>query len=158
MKGTRNYSNFVLLITALAIMVLAMSFFGTDLKAQMKKPKMVTVSGTIIDLTCASKGHAMMDNWYNAKNDDHMTPMGKKESCAVMCLKGGQPAALFSGNKITAVFSCNPRATLADYAAKRVEVQGFWAGDGKDVKAFVPMKIRSGSGTWQDVDCETMHQ
>lgn len=126
--------------------------------AQMKQPKMETLSGTIIDLTCAAKGKAMMDNWYNAENNDHMTPDGKQTACAVMCLQGGQPAALFSGNEISAVFACNPRATLANYAAKNVEVQGFWAGDGKSVKTFVPTKIRQkGSGSWVDVNCATMH-
>jgi hypothetical protein len=80
-----------------------------------------------------------------------------QKSCATMCLQGGQPAALFASNRVTAVLACNPRPTLAKYAAQNVEVQGFWAGDGRDVKPFVPMKIRAGSGSWQDVDCATMH-
>jgi len=79
------------------------------------------------------------------------------KSCATMCLQGGQPAALFAGNQITAVLACNPRNTLAKYAAQNVEVQGFWAGSGSDVKPFVPIKIRTGSGSWQEVDCANMH-
>ncbi|MFQ5789280.1 MAG: hypothetical protein ACE5JI_02275 [Acidobacteriota bacterium] len=125
--------------------------------AQMKQPRMVTLKGSIIDLTCASKAQAMTGMWANAK-EDHMMPDGKtNKGCATMCLKGGQPAALFDGSQITAVFACNPRATLADYATQQVEVQGFWAGDGKEVKTFVPQKIRAGSGAWSDVDCATMH-
>ena len=117
---------------------------------------MVTLSGRVIDLTCASKGNAMMNNWRNAE-DNHMMPDGEMKSCATMCLKGGQPAALFSGGQITAVFSCNPQATLSNYAAQSVEVQGHWAGAGSDVKPFVTIKIRSGGGSWEDVNCATMH-
>ncbi len=158
MKTLRNCRKTVGVIFVFAVTAFAVSFFGAELQAQMKKPKMVTLSGTVIDLTCASKAKAMMDSWGNTKND-HMMPDGKvQKSCAVMCLKGGQPAALFSGRKIIAAFACNPRATLADFAAESVEVQGFWAGDGKDVKTFVPQKIRAkGSSAWQDVNCATMH-
>jgi len=132
-------------------------FFGTNVAAQMGQPDMVSLRGTLIDLTCAAKGNAMMNSWANTKQD-HMMPDGNvQKSCATMCLQGGQPAALFAGNQITAVLACNPRPTLANYAAQNVEVQGFWAGAGSDVKPFVPMKIRSGSGSWQDVDCATMH-
>lgn len=126
-------------------------------QAQMKQPEVVTLKGTVIDLTCASKAYAMSGKWVNAKQD-HMMPDGKvNKDCATMCLKGGQPAALLNGGQITAVFACNPRATLADYAAQEVEVQGFWAGDGSDVKTFVPAKIRAGAGSWTNVDCATMH-
>ena len=62
-----------------------------------------------------------------------------------------------SGGEITAVFSCNPQATLSNYAAQSVEVQGHWAGAGAAVKPFVPMKIRAGGGSWEDVNCATMH-
>lgn len=126
-------------------------------QAQMNEPEKVTLKGSVIDLTCASKGFAMSGKWVNAE-EDHMMPDGKTQpSCATMCLRGGQPAALFDGNGITAVFACNPRATLANYASQEVEVQGYWAGDGKDVNTFVPLKIRAGSGSWQDVNCATMH-
>lgn len=141
----------VLAIVALSI-VLGLSAF-----AQMSKPKMVTLKGTLIDLTCASKGKAMMNSWHNAESNDHMTPNGPQKQCATMCLKGGQPAALFDGGKITAVLACNPRATLSDFAAEKVELTGFWAGDGKLVKTFIPQQIRSGAGAWQEVDCATMH-
>ena len=60
----------------------------------------------------------MMDNWRNVE-DNHMMPDGEMKSCATTCLKGGQPAALFSGGQITAVFSCSPQATLSNYAAGR---------------------------------------
>ena len=143
------------LVSALGLL-LVISLAGVHLQAQMKQPKMVTLSGRVIDLTCASKGNAMMDNWRNVE-DNHMMPDGEMKSCATMCLKGGQPAALFSGGQIAAVFSCNPQATLSNYAAKSVEVQGHWAGTGSDVKPFVPMKIRSRGGAWEDVNCATMH-
>lgn len=126
--------------------------------AQMQEPKMVTLSGTVIDLTCAAKGTAMTDSWMNVKQDRMMKDGGTQKACATMCLMGGQAAALSADGQIAAVFACNPRATLAGFAAESVEVQGFWAGEGADVKPFVPTKIRKGSGAWQDVDCMTMHQ
>ncbi len=116
----------------------------------------MTLSGGVIDLTCASKGNAMMDNCRNVE-DNHMMPEGEMKSCATMCLKGGQPTALFSGGQIAAVFSCNPQAILSNYAAQSVEVKGHWAGAGADVKPSVPMKIRWGGGSWEDVNCATMH-
>ncbi len=132
-------------------------FFGTDVVAQMGQPETVNLRGTLIDLSCAAKGNAMMNSWDNT-GQDHMMPDGSvQKSCATMCLMGGQPAALFSGNQITAVLACNPRATLANYAAQSVELQGFWAGAGSDVKPFVPTRIRAGSGAWEDVDCATMN-
>ncbi len=125
--------------------------------ADMKQPKTVTLSGTLIDLTCASKGKAMMNSWQNVGND-HMMPDGKiKNSCAKLCLTTGQPAALWSNNQIRAVLACDPKTTLANFAGEKVEVQGFWAGDGKEVKTLVPTKIRQGAGEWKDVVCQEMH-
>lgn len=143
-------------IWVLVLMVLAAAGAGY---AEMMKPDMVTLSGTVIDMTCSAKGRALSGKWYNAEHDDHMTPDGKKTACATMCLKGGQPAGLFDGDKITAIFGCNPRATLADYAAKDVQVMGFWGGSAADTgKTFIPMKIRAdGDSSWQQVDCATMH-
>ncbi len=124
--------------------------------AQMMEPKMTTIKGSIVDMTCASKGHAMMGKWMNAK-DDHMMPDGEnKKGCGTMCLKGSQPAGLFDGKTVTAVFACNPAATLSAYSGKQVEVQGFWAGNDA-VKTFVPAKIREGSGSWKEVQCAAMH-
>ena len=124
--------------------------------AQMNKPEMKTIKGSVIDLTCASKGHAMMGKWGNAK-DDHMMEDGNMQAgCGTMCLKGSQPAGLFDGKTVSAVFACNPALSLAAYSGKQVEVQGFWAGD-KSVQTFIPMKIREGSSSWQDVQCATMH-
>ncbi len=148
--------------TAFALLLIAA---GPTLSAQkmgkmakMAKPDTVTLSGKVIDITCSAKGKVKMGSWGNAENNDHMTPAGKKTACATMCLKGGQPAGLFSGDQITAVFACNPRATLANYAAQDVKVKGFWAGSPDDgAKSFVPMKIRGSEGGWTDVDCATMH-
>jgi hypothetical protein len=142
--------------TVLSILFILALVVSLSASAQMGKPKMATLSGKVIDLTCSAKAKTMMNSWTNAENDEHMTPDGKKPGCATMCLKGGQPAALFNGKDIVAVFGCNPRATLSNYAAKDVEVTGFWGG-GKGAKTFIPQKIRSGSGEWQDVDCATMH-
>ena len=152
-----NFSKRGLVMAAVALTVLAVSFFGTDVAAQMGQPETVSLRGTLIDLSCAAKGNAMMNSWDNT-GQDHMMPDGNvQKSCATMCLMGGQPAALFADNQITAVLACNPRATLAAYAAQSVELQGFWAGAGSDVKPFVPTRIRSGSGAWEDVDCATMN-
>ena len=147
----KNYA-----LVTIFVFLLLISFAAVDRQAQMSQPEMTTLSGRVIDLTCASKGNAMMNNWRNVE-DNHMMPTGEMKSCATMCLKGGQPAALFSGGQITAVFSCNPQATLSNYAAQSVEVQGHWAGAGAAVKPFVAMKIRSGGGAWEDVNCATMH-
>ncbi len=152
-----NFSKRGLVMAAVALTVLAVSFFGTDVAAQMGQPETVSLRGTLIDLSCAAKGNAMMNSWDNT-GQDHMMPDGNvQKSCATMCLMGGQPAALFADNQITAVLACNPRATLAAYAAQSVELQGFWAGAGSDVKPFVPTRIRAGSGAWEDVDCATMN-
>lgn len=138
----------------LSVVALLVAFSAT---AQMGKPKVVTLSGKVMDLTCASKGKVMMDSWTNAENDEHKTPDGPKPGCATMCLKGGQPAALFSDGKIEAIFGCNPRETLANYAAKNVEVKGFWAGGKKD-NIFIPQQIAAaGSTDWEEVNCATMH-
>jgi hypothetical protein len=124
--------------------------------AQMNEPEMTTIEGSVVDMTCASKGHAMMGTWVNAK-DDHMMPEGMKKACGTMCLRGLQPAGLFDGETITAVFACNSRATLSNYSGKQVEVQGFWAGE-DTVKTFVPTMIRNaGSGEWEEVQCANMH-
>lgn len=139
----------------LVVAIVGVLFGGLSLTAQTKT---VTVSGMVIDLTCASKGKVAMNSWYNAENDDHHTQDGPKPGCATMCLKGGQPAALFSKGRVTAVFACNPRATLSNYAVKEVEVQGYWAGSSDDVKELVPQKIRAvGATEWEEVNCATMH-
>lgn len=148
--------------SVLALGALLTSLTAVGVYAQMGKPEMVTVSGRLFDLTCGAKGHAMMNKWVNAENQNHMMPDGKEQKdCATMCLKGGQPAALFNmkSQKIEAVFACNPKATLANFAAENVEVQGFWAAKNKEgLSTFVPEKIRkTGGGSWTDVDCATMH-
>ncbi len=62
-------------------------FFGTNVAAQMGQPDMVSLRGTLIDLTCAAKGNAMMNSWANTKQD-HMMPDGNvQKSCATMCLQ-----------------------------------------------------------------------
>ncbi len=149
----KKFTRYVVLV-----FILTLALGSLSLYAQMKQPAMVTISGTVIDLTCTVKAKAMTGKWVNAK-DDHMMPGGKiNKGCAKMCLSGGQPAALFTDGKILATFACNPSATLADFAGENVEVQGFWAtGDDDGAKTFVPAKIRQGSGDWTDVNCETMH-
>lgn len=132
---------------------LALTFSAS---AQMQ-PKMATVRGNIVDLTCSAKAYAMGMKWANTK-EDHMVEGGKmQKDCATMCLKGGQPAAVFNGSTLTAVLACDPRQSLAGYSSQQVELQGFWGGDSKDVKTFVPQKIRAGSGAWKDVACAEQH-
>ena len=140
------------------VFVLVLALGTLSLYAQMKQPKTVTISGTVIDLTCTVKAKAMSGKWVNTKGD-HMMADGKiNKGCAKMCLQGGQPAALFADGKILATFACNPSATLADFAGESVEIQGFWAtGDSEGAKTFVPAKIRQGSDDWKDVNCATMH-
>lgn len=131
---------------------------GSDAK-KMKKPETVTISGTLIDMSCAAKGKVLMGNDNNALNDTHMTPKGEMESCATMCLKGGQPAGVYSDGKIVATLLANASLNLYKFAAKDVEVMGFWAGDKKDkVKTFMPAKIRiAGTKDWTDVQAAQMH-
>lgn len=142
-------------LVGLAAVALVVSASAPELTAG--KPPVVTVSGIVIDLTCASKGKAFRGDWENI-NEDHVMSGGKiMKGCATMCLKGGQPAALFANNKIVATFACNPRATLSNYAADHVDVQGFWAGDGQK-DTFIPQKIRKkGNPDWSNVNCATMH-
>ena len=116
-------------------------------------PKEATISGTVIDLSCASKAKANMDSWANTKND-HMMPGGKTAaSCAAMCLKNGQPAALFDGKKISAVFACAGEHTLSGFAGKDVEVKGYWGPN----MTFVPAQIKASGASWQEVQCSAMH-
>lgn len=137
-----------------ALGALALTLSASSLQAA---PETVTVKGSVIDLSCATKGMAMMGSDHNALSNDHKTPKGVMNSCAAMCLKGGQPAALWSDGKISAVFLANPTFTLHKYAHKNVEVQGFWGGS-KDVKTFFPQKIReAGSKEWVDVQTSAMH-
>ena len=61
-------------VSALGLRVFAMAalvvfFCGADMRAQMKQPKMVSLKGTLIDLTCASKGQALMNSWVNTGDD-----------------------------------------------------------------------------------------
>lgn len=125
----------------------------------MKKPEMVTVTGKLVDLSCAAKGAVMMGNDSNAENDAHMTPNGKMENCATMCLKGGQPAGVYSNGKLTATLLANASLNLYKFAAKDVEIEGWWAGKKKDdTKTFVPAKIRlAGSSDWTEVQTAQMH-
>lgn len=125
----------------------------------MKKPETVTISGKLVDLSCAAKGQALMGSDNNAINNDHMTPNGKVESCATMCLKGGQPAGVYSDGKLTATLLANASLNLYKFAAKDVEVQGFWAGKKKDRTAtFMPTKIRvKGTTEWTEVQTAQMH-
>ena len=126
---------------------------------KMGKPETVTVSGKLVDLSCAAKGQAMMGSDRNALNDTHMTPKGEIASCATMCLKGGQPAGIYSDGKITATLLANASLNLYKFAAKDVDVQGFWAGNGKnEVATFFPQKIRlQGTSEWTDVQTAQMH-
>ena len=146
MRNIRNLKPSVTFALATFILV-------TGAYAQMKQPKMATLKGTVVDMTCSAKAKGMSGMWGNVE-EDHMMPDGKiQKNCATMCLQGGQAAALYDGSDVTAVFACNPQPTLSKFASKEVEVQGFWGGD----KAFVPMKIRVGSDAWTDVDCANMH-
>lgn len=145
------------LTCCLGLVLVAMFAVVVDAQ-EMAKPEMTTISGKVIDVTCAVKGRAMMGNWKNVEQD-HMTEEGFKEACATMCLEMGQPAGLFQGEKLAAVFACNPRATLVDYAAQDVDVQGFWAGGpNDDAKTFVPTQIRTaGASEWSPVQCAEIH-
>lgn len=129
-------------------------------QAHLKLPQTTTLFGTLVDLSCAARGIAMRDSWSYATENDHVGEEGTVKQCATTGLRNGNPAALFNGKKLTAVFACNPRTTLADYAAQKVDVQGFWAGFKKDdVKSFVPRKIRrQGAKNWDDVECQYLHE
>ena len=128
-------------------------------KGKMSKPETATISGKLIDMSCAAKGQALMGSDHNAVNDKHMTPTGEVEQCATMCLRGGQPAGIYNNGKITATLLANPSLNLYKFAAKDVDVQGFWAGKSKDrVATFMPAKIRlKGTSEWTDVQAAQMH-
>lgn len=146
--------------TRLFILAVAvLTALAASLGAQMNEPKIVTLTGKIIDVTCAVKHKAMTDSWHNAENNKHLSPEGVKPKCAEMCLRGGQPAGLFVHGRIEAALACNPRLTLADYAAEEVELEGFWGGGRYDkMQSFVPLKIRRpGESDWTPVNCLTMH-
>ena len=76
----KNGSKLGLVMVALAFVPL----FGVNVEAQMGQPDMVSLKGTLIDLSCAAKGNAMMNSWANTKQD-HMMPDGNvQKSCATM--------------------------------------------------------------------------
>ncbi len=167
-------SKITLLMFALAMTLLAMSFLRTRVEAQTHQPQTVTVKGWLLDLTCAVKGQIRTGAWDNIGEDHMMADGNIQKNCATLCLKGGQPAALFSANKITAILACNPggsgasRSSLVRFVAMEVEVQGYWADSAAETPIFVPAKIRRGvlrardryseSGGWRDVDCGIMHE
>lgn len=146
------------LFAALAAALMLTASVATTF-AQMGKPEPATISGILVDLSCSAKGMVMMGNDYNALNDTHKTPKGDMPSCATMCLKGGQPAAIFSDGKIQAVLLANASLNLYKFASKKVDVEGFYAGDSDDaVKTFFPKRIRAqGSDEWTDVIAAEMH-
>ena len=153
----KNSRGFSYLVAGVAALVLTSMAHAQEKK--MGKPETVTVSGKLVDLSCAAKGQAMMGSDNNALNDTHMTPKGEIASCATMCLKGGQPAGIYSDGKITATLLANASLNLYKFAAKDVDVQGFWAGNGKnEVATFFPQKIRlQGTKEWTDVQTAQMH-
>jgi hypothetical protein len=174
----KSWSQLGFILCALAITVLAMFFLGTPATAQLdlaetKQPEAVVLKGRIVDLTCAVNGKIMTGTWNNVAADHKMADGNIQKACGTMCLKGGQPAALFSDNQITAVLACNPQGTeeafyyLAKYLATPVEVEGHWAAGGADTKIFVPVRIRRGvlglesrvgnrTGGWRVLDCGNM--
>ena len=170
----QNPGSLGLTVWVFAITGLAVSFFGPGIKAQTELPDRVTVRGTVIDLNCASTGKTLTGSWKNTELDHVMADGTIQKNCLEMCLKGGQPAALFSGGKITAVLACNPLGggdiqrgsqhgnphNLVKYAGAPVEVEGFWADE--DTKLLVPVRIRRSiihvesyfsRGGWHPVDC-----
>ncbi len=171
-----NSSSKWALLMSLAILVLATSFLRTRVQAQETDPQTVILKGRVIDLTCAVKGKVAMGAWNNIAQDHMMEDGNLQKGCASLCLLGGQPAALFSDNKITAVFACNPQGsgaaphqgyTLAGNVAQASEVEGYWLDGNAETGLFVPLKIRRailtaerryGSGGWLELDCGPMHE
>ena len=150
MKATRFTTLFA--ATAVVALILASATAGAESKT-------VTISGKLIDLTCAAKGMVKMGSDFNALNNDHKTPKGLKAGCAEMCLKSGQPAGVYNNGKIIATLLANASINLYEWAAKDVEIQGYWAGEKDDkVKTFVPAKIRvKGTEEWTEVQTAQMH-
>jgi hypothetical protein len=143
------------LVLSLVVLTLGGLFIAGRAQAV---PERVALSGRVIDLTCATKGHAMMGHWGNAEMTHTMPGTGGKRApeCARMCLRGGQPAALFDGQEVSAIFICNARTTLAEYVTEAVEVEGYWGY--RPAKTFFPERIRRpGDEEWQMVGCATMH-
>ncbi len=171
-----NRSSKWMLLMSLAILILATSLIRTRVKAQENDPQTVILKGRVIDLTCAVKGKVAMGAWNNIAQDHMMADGNLQKGCASLCLLGGQPAALFSDNQITAVFACNPQGsgvaphqgyTLAGNVAQASEVEGYWLDDKAETGLFVPLKIRRailtaerryGSGGWLELDCGPMHE
>lgn len=160
---TTSQKTFILIVTLLigvSLSGVVQAQAGSAAKKMtMKKPVIVTISGKLADLSCAAKGQYLMGSDNNALNDTHMTPKGEMEKCATMCLKGGQPAGIFSDGKVIATLLANSSLNLYKFAAKDVDVQGWWAGNKKnDVKTFFPNKIRvKGTKDWTEVQTAQMH-
>ena len=133
---TTSQKTFILIVTLLigvSLSGVVQAQAGSAAKKMtMKKPVIVTISGKLTDLSCAAKGQY---------------------------LKGGQPAGIFSDGKVIATLLANSSLNLYKFAAKDVEVQGWWAGNKKnDVKTFLPTKIRvKGTKDWTEVQTAQMH-
>ena len=172
MKFSSSNQWALLMLLGLAVTGLATSLWITSLEAQANQPPIVTLKGRLVDLTCAAKGKAMTGSWNNIAQDHMMEDGNIQKACATLCLLGGQPAALFSDNQITAIFACNPRGTgtaphqgytLAGNVAQASEVEGYWVDGKAETGIFVPLRIRRGEltaerrygagGGWRELDC-----
>lgn len=144
--------------TAAAALVIAAGR-GGPVAAPQPAPRITRVIGVVVDLGCAARGLAQQGSWVHS-GDDHVAGDGQTiTACATACLRRGQPAALLDRHKqqIVAIFACAPGPTLSSFAAKLVEVQGYWAGKGGST-AFVPLQIRERHARrWTEVDCAEMH-
>ncbi|MFB3060593.1 MAG: hypothetical protein ACE10C_04405, partial [Candidatus Binatia bacterium] len=64
-----SWSKMTLLMFALAMSLLAMSFLRTRVEAQTSQPQTVTLKGWLLDLTCAVKGQIRTGAWDNIGED-----------------------------------------------------------------------------------------
>ncbi len=77
-------SKMTLLMFALAMSLLVMSFLRTRVEAQTNQPQTVTVEGWLLDLTCAVKGQIMTGAWDNI-GQDHMMADGNIQKIVPPC-------------------------------------------------------------------------
>ena len=116
-----------ILFVLLSLSVFAFFLFAQDKKADKKT---MTVSGTLVDLTCYAKGGFL--------TNDH----GGMENCGTMCAKGGLPVALVDSDK-KVHFLAVAAPAYADFVGMELRLTGV---HGKNADVLIPEKMEVKDG------------
>lgn len=122
-------------LTSILVVLILLSSLAVFLFAQEKKEeqKSMTVTGTLVDLSCYAKMGAL--------TNDH----GSMENCGTMCARGGLPVAIVDKDK-KVHFLAVPAPAYADYVGEELRLTGM---AGKNAAVFIPKKFElKEDGKW----------